>query len=371
MNPKAPCSLRLCTISCPEWCDALFPPLLPPPPFAFPEDNSQTSPTFSPLVIAIIGILASAFLLVSYYAIISKYCGKSESSNNRSREIHPSNDQELFDEDFDPSIRNNPSYHEPWLISTQGLDEALIKTITVFKYKKGQNGLNNLVGVNDCSVCLGEFLEDDTLRLLPKCSHAFHVVCIDTWLRSHSNCPLCRANIISTLAQPTPNNNPSFVVLHNNDTNAQNHNHTLLENRVDIELSDHNLEGTQLSDGVQASGRNLRKTPFRALSDLGVRVHGGEDTMKRSISMDHRYETRVDVTKYNHGEEDICQFHDQCLKRAGGESSKSGICNNGSSSSKSGVLHCVMSNVAMKRSFSSGRFLFSKNGRGKNAVIPL
>ncbi|KAL0459414.1 UNVERIFIED_CONTAM: RING-H2 finger protein ATL1 [Sesamum latifolium] len=33
------------------------------------------------------------------------------------------------------------------------------------------------------------------LRVLPKCSHAFHLDCIDVWLLSNSNCPLCRSTI--------------------------------------------------------------------------------------------------------------------------------------------------------------------------------
>ena len=33
-------------------------------------------------------------------------------------------------------------------------------------------------------------------ELLPKCNHAFHISCIDTWLRSHTNCPLCRVGIV-------------------------------------------------------------------------------------------------------------------------------------------------------------------------------
>ncbi|KAL9254643.1 RING-H2 finger protein ATL46-like protein [Drosera capensis] len=44
----------------------------------------------------------------------------------------------------------------------------------------------------DCAVCLCEFSEQDKLRLLPLCSHAFHIDCIDTWLLSNSTCPLCR-----------------------------------------------------------------------------------------------------------------------------------------------------------------------------------
>uniref|UniRef100_A0A0E0BA22 RING-type E3 ubiquitin transferase n=1 Tax=Oryza glumipatula TaxID=40148 RepID=A0A0E0BA22_9ORYZ len=60
--------------------------------------------------------------------------------------------------------------------------------------RRGRHG-DGFVDRTDCSVCLGEFRDGESLRLLPKCSHAFHVPCIDTWLRSHSNCPLCRYNI--------------------------------------------------------------------------------------------------------------------------------------------------------------------------------
>lgn len=47
----------------------------------------------------------------------------------------------------------------------------------------------------ECAVCLSEFEDNETGRILPKCNHAFHVECIDMWLLSHSNCPLCRAPI--------------------------------------------------------------------------------------------------------------------------------------------------------------------------------
>ncbi|CAA6664364.1 unnamed protein product [Spirodela intermedia] len=83
-------------------------------------------------------------------------------------------------------------YHV-WYIKTVGLDEMTIEAISVFPYKKGEG----LVDGSDCAVCLGEFQEGEMLRLLPKCSHAFHIPCIDTWLRSHVNCPLCRAPIVA------------------------------------------------------------------------------------------------------------------------------------------------------------------------------
>lgn len=46
-----------------------------------------------------------------------------------------------------------------------------------------------------CIVCLAEYQEKDILRVLPSCRHAFHVNCIDIWLKQHSTCPVCRISL--------------------------------------------------------------------------------------------------------------------------------------------------------------------------------
>lgn len=93
----------------------------------------------------------------------------------------------------------NEAGQEQWQVASAGLDESLIKTIAVCKYKKG----DGLIEGTECAVCLSEFQEMESLRLLPKCSHAFHLPCIDTWLKSHSSCPLCRAGVSSPSPHPT------------------------------------------------------------------------------------------------------------------------------------------------------------------------
>ncbi|XWS39766.1 hypothetical protein CRYUN_Cryun18bG0082700 [Craigia yunnanensis] len=102
---------------------------------------------------------------------------------------------EFLDEDHGPIVD-----HPIWYINTVGLQPSIINSIAVCKYKRDEG----LVEGTECSVCLNEFEEDETLRLLPKCNHAFHIPCIDTWLRSHTNCPMCRAPIVSNTANKGP-----------------------------------------------------------------------------------------------------------------------------------------------------------------------
>ncbi|XP_040382952.1 E3 ubiquitin-protein ligase ATL6-like [Oryza brachyantha] len=76
----------------------------------------------------------------------------------------------------------------------RGLDPAVLAAFPTMAYadvkahKAGKGAL-------ECAVCLSEFDDDETLRLLPRCSHAFHTDCIDAWLASHVTCPVCRANL--------------------------------------------------------------------------------------------------------------------------------------------------------------------------------
>ncbi|KAF3672161.1 RING-H2 finger protein ATL54-like [Capsicum chacoense] len=94
-------------------------------------------------------------------------------------------------------------------IQTVGLQQSVISAITIRKYKRGEG----LIEGTECSVCLSEFQEDETLRILPKCNHAFHIPCIDTWLRSHTNCPVCRAIIVITIPAPADFNRAERVTI--------------------------------------------------------------------------------------------------------------------------------------------------------------
>ncbi|KAH6814196.1 hypothetical protein C2S51_023214 [Perilla frutescens var. frutescens] len=79
--------------------------------------------------------------------------------------------------------------------SASGIDKAALKQIPVAVYGAGVQ-----IPATDCSICLGELRKGEKVRILPRCSHGFHVSCIDRWLVLHSSCPVCR----QPLVEPSP-----------------------------------------------------------------------------------------------------------------------------------------------------------------------
>lgn len=167
------------------------------PPYQSPLPNSNNG--FPILALAVLGIMATAFLLVGYYIFVTKCC--------------------LNWQQFDPlrrfSFIRTQRSDEPLMIyspswQSRGLDELLIREIPRFQYTKSDGEERSL---HKCVVCLNEFQENDTLKVLPSCKHGFHLDCIDIWLQSNDNCPLCRLSISGTTRYPihqitAPNSSP-------------------------------------------------------------------------------------------------------------------------------------------------------------------
>lgn len=310
-NPWSPydtykdCSLGICSIYCPQYCYFIFPP--PPP-----TDTDSSSP-FSPLIIAIIGILASAFLLISYYTIVTRYCKRSGTQNAAEENHH----DELGDHQWQQAASN-------------GLDEAIIKTITVCNYQKGEG----LIEGTECAVCLTEFQENESLRLLPKCSHAFHLPCIDTWLKSQSSCPLCRANV-TPLPHPSPPNAQTSYGDHNHNVDSY---QVQRPNDLILVVDDHELVGNNDDD---------LKSPVQNAEERQGSDESGQESVhkfRRSASLGaFPFERRLlisDVIKIKEIDVDLQSEKDQDI---------------GSS---------------MKRSHSTGGSMFMDHNKGKSSILP-
>jgi E3 ubiquitin-protein ligase RNF38/44 len=147
------------------------------------QPNPTSESAFPILAIAVLCIMATAFLLVGYYIFVTKCCSNWHQDNlRRWFSVLQARQSE------DPFIAFSPTL---W---NHGLDESVIREIPAFQFKREGDQARGVC----CVVCLNEFQEQDMLRVLPKCSHAFHLDCIDIWLQSNANCPICRSSISGT-----------------------------------------------------------------------------------------------------------------------------------------------------------------------------
>ena len=159
-----------------SYTDAQSPPTSYPPlgTTTLSKDNLKAT-----MIIMFIGL--SALIVMSLFALILRHC--SSYGHNRLNPITAAVD--LFRREFNRQIIDKC----PILVYS-GVKDHKIGKATV-----------------ECVVCLNEFQDNDKIRLLPKCYHVFHQDCIDVWLLSHMNCPVCRSKLtpdVPDIAIPIP-----------------------------------------------------------------------------------------------------------------------------------------------------------------------
>ncbi|PON62610.1 43kDa postsynaptic protein [Parasponia andersonii] len=152
---------------------------------------STPGSAFPILAVALLSIMGTAFLLASYYIFVVKCCSNWHQFNpiRRFSDLGGSRQDDESFIAFSPTTMWNRG----------GLDASVIREIPTFQFKGGEIEDRSVFG---CVVCLNEFQVHDTLRVLPNCSHAFHLDCIDIWLQKNANCPLCRTSISGTIRCP-------------------------------------------------------------------------------------------------------------------------------------------------------------------------
>lgn len=190
-----------------------------PPPQAYPSDISSrpvNPPSkqldddnqISPSIVLIIIILTVIFFLSACLHVLIRYLAKApnrDSNNAAGIGAGEGQLQQLFH------------------LHDSGVEQAFIDALPVFLYK----AVKGLKEGSDCPICLHEFQAEDKLRLLPKCSHAFHLDCIDTWLLTHSTCPLCRGSLLQYFSNLPPTG-PGFTFEsgdENRDSEAEEESH--------------------------------------------------------------------------------------------------------------------------------------------------
>ncbi|CAN8316870.1 unnamed protein product [Cochlearia groenlandica] len=158
----------------------------PPPPFPGPPRSIDFTPF--KLIFAIIAIVAVPALVYALFFTVPCSSGRRRNSSSSRRSITSSSD-----EDDDGDTPHVAVDIQPTTTADSGL-----------KFKKETHSKE--IG-NECTVCLSVFDDGEEIRRLSACEHAFHVSCIEMWLKDHPNCPICRADVKQTEANAAINGN--------------------------------------------------------------------------------------------------------------------------------------------------------------------
>lgn len=191
-----------------------------------------------------------------------------------------------------------------------GLDPAVIETFPILFYSAIKD-LKIGKAALECAVCLTEFEDHETLRLLPKCNHVFHPDCIDAWLASHVTCPVCRAKLkvepgklaADSAAQPAELNPES---VQENSAHGLNEEQTQPQNHVAISVDEIQSRDSQVLEMVNAGqttpkqdrpARPIISGKFpRSHSTGHSLVHPGENTERCTLRLPEELRKQILVS---------------------------------------------------------------------------
>ncbi|KAK7246720.1 hypothetical protein RIF29_41590 [Crotalaria pallida] len=360
---QEPCSsdckvcLKVCLANPYPYYYSQPPPPTPPTPFSLDENvHEGKQHKISTYLIISLTLLLAAFFVVCCHAIYTKFFSRRRRSvsviTSRQQQAQVNHD-DFLDEEHGAVVD-----HPIWHIRTTGLHESIISAITVCKYKKGEG----LIEGTDCSVCLSEFQEDENLRLLPKCHHAFHLPCIDTWLAAHTNCPMCRAPIVtnSTRIPSLVLNNNDVVVDTSSLENSPPEGPELRNNSGEVEehleVEDETRRACETETGNQVEDVVVNTRPRRSVSLDSSYVANINLALETVVSSAESGENEWFVSKRVIGNENLP-----------GTSSSKGR----SSSFRTRYLPSVPSSMKRSRSY-NGKYLlswYSSSQRKQNASL--
>ena len=102
-----------------------------------------------------------------------------------------------------PSVENTPvrlvsilSAREPRVVAADILPERS-NSDTDLRGNVSRGSQRSSNGNPLCPICLEEVIDSDNNKKVLHCNHTFHKNCIDRWLRTRSQCPVCRRRVQS------------------------------------------------------------------------------------------------------------------------------------------------------------------------------
>ena len=106
-------------------------------------------------------------------------------NNNGNIEYHIYYD--IIDDDSDSDEENSYNDEEyDYFINCKEINNKICKPVRI----KENDDL--IINKECCNICCEDYIVGQYKRTLPSCNHVFHKKCVDKWLKTKSNCPICR-----------------------------------------------------------------------------------------------------------------------------------------------------------------------------------
>ncbi|KAF8660803.1 hypothetical protein HU200_057390 [Digitaria exilis] len=146
--------------------------------------QNQSQGFSAPMIVLLVALIV-AFFFIGFFSVYMRRCGRGVSSSGGPTTIPAAALLALS--------RQEQREQEQ---QQRGLDPAVVASFPTMRYAEAKElRVGGKDAALECAVCLSEFDDDEELRFLPRCSHAFHPDCIGEWLAGHVTCPVCRCNL--------------------------------------------------------------------------------------------------------------------------------------------------------------------------------
>ncbi|KAF8772647.1 hypothetical protein HU200_005611 [Digitaria exilis] len=147
--------------------------------------QNQSQGFSAPMVVLLVALIV-AFFFIGFFSVYMRRCGRGVSSSGGPTTIPAAALLAL----------SRQEQREQEQQQQRGLDPAVVASFPTMRYAEAKElRVGGKDAALECAVCLSEFDDEEELRFLPRCSHAFHPDCIGEWLAGHVTCPVCRCNL--------------------------------------------------------------------------------------------------------------------------------------------------------------------------------
>ncbi|EOA20765.1 hypothetical protein CARUB_v10001094mg [Capsella rubella] len=245
------------------------PPSPLPPPSPPPRHNLTSS--FMPGIAVVIAVLTAFFSLTFLLLLYVKHCKR------RNGGVYVNHHQRFAISRYGGG--GYGYYGGGGVVlgrKNSGIDRSVIESLPVFRFGALSGHKDGL----ECAVCLARFEPTEVLRLLPKCKHAFHVECVDTWLDAHSTCPLCRYRVDPEDILLIGDCNSWFELRFSNrqeESNSTGLTRFVPVTRISGRHSSAGERASRLNEIKASSSSKTNPTSFRRSLDSSLKVNTGEE----------------------------------------------------------------------------------------------